>query len=118
MSKYAYCVACGNFAKKNDNSVTDGVEWLLEYAEFMSKEGILEALKNPINCGCTEPPELIKEVLTFAEASKKWGLADSTLRKLVTTDKLEEGIDYRKSGSTWLITKEAMIRIYGEPNNV
>lgn len=115
MSKYAYCVACGNFAKKNDNSVTDGVEWLLEYAEFMSKEEILEALNNHINCGCNEPVQLLTEVYTFAEATMRWGLADSTLRKLVTTDKLVEGIDYRKSGKVWLISENAMIKIYGEP---
>lgn len=56
----------------------------------------------------------INEIMTFAEATEKWGLADSTLRKLVKTDKIKEGIDYRKSGKVWLITKEAMERIYGK----
>lgn len=60
---------------------------------------------------------IIENVLTFAEASEQWGLDDSTLRKLVTTDKLQEGIDYRKSGRTWLITKGAMKKIYGKPKN-
>lgn len=60
----------------------------------------------------------IYDSMTFAEASEKWGLADSTLRKLVTTDKLKEGIDFRKSGKVWLITKEAMQRIYGEPKTI
>ena len=58
--------------------------------------------------------EMQKE-MTFAEATERWGLADSTLRKLVTTDKLQEGIDYRKSGKVWLITKKAMKKVYGEP---
>lgn len=57
--------------------------------------------------------ELLENVMTFTEASKKWGLNDSTLRKLVATEKLEEGIDYRKSGNTWLITREAMEKVYG-----
>lgn len=57
----------------------------------------------------------IDEIMTFAEATEKWGLADSTLRKLVTTDKLVEGVDYRKSGKVWLITKDAIKRVYGEP---
>ena len=57
----------------------------------------------------------IKTVLTFAEASHRWGLNDSTLRKLVNTNKLQENIDYRKSGKVWLITEEAMFKIYGEP---
>ena len=56
----------------------------------------------------------IKTVLTFAEASYRWGLNDSTLRKLVNTNKLQENIDYRKSGKVWLITEEAMFKIYGE----
>jgi hypothetical protein len=59
----------------------------------------------------------LETVMTFAEATEKWGLKDSTLRKLATTEKLKEGIDYRKSGKVWLITKEAMIRIYGEQKN-
>lgn len=57
------------------------------------------------------------DVMTFSEASEKWGLSDSTLRKLVTTDKLKEGIDYRKSGNVWIITTEAMENVYGEPKN-
>ena len=61
------------------------------------------------------PENIIDSVMTFAEATEKWGLADSTLRKLVTTNKLVENVDYRKSKSTWLITEEAMIKIYGEP---
>ncbi len=57
---------------------------------------------------------ILNEVMTFAEASEKWGLNDSTLRKLVTTGKLVEGVDFRKSGQrAWLITKKAMERIYG-----
>lgn len=59
----------------------------------------------------------ITRVMTFAEASKKWRLSDSTLRKLVKTDKLEENIDYRKSGKVWLITENAMNKIYGEISN-
>lgn len=58
---------------------------------------------------------LINEVMAFGEATEKWGLADSTLRKMVTSNRLIEGVDYRKSGKVWLITKGAMIKIYGEP---
>lgn len=59
----------------------------------------------------------INEIMTFAEAAKKWHLNDSTLRKLITTNKLKENIEYRKSGKVWLITKNAMEKIYGEPIN-
>lgn len=59
----------------------------------------------------------INKVLTFAEAEKEYGLAAGTLRKYIfqtakEKQRIKEGIDYRKSGKTWLITKEAMERIY------
>lgn len=50
----------------------------------------------------------LDEVMAFSEASEIWGLGESTLRSTVRTDKLQEGIDYRKSGKVWLITKDAM----------
>lgn len=59
----------------------------------------------------------INKIMTFSEATSRWNLADSTLRKLVTTDKIKENVDYRKSGKVWLITEEAMIKIYGEPQS-
>lgn len=60
---------------------------------------------------------IINEVMTFAEATKKWGLGDSTLRMAINRKNLVKGIDYRKSGSAWIITKDAMYREYGEPKN-
>lgn len=57
----------------------------------------------------------LDEVMAFSEASETWGLGESTLRSTVRTNKLAEGVDYRKSGKVWLITKEAMQRVYGEP---
>ncbi|WP_252217361.1 helix-turn-helix domain-containing protein [Clostridium sp. VAP41] len=58
----------------------------------------------------------LDEVMTFAEASEKWGLGESTLRSTIRTDRLVEGVDYKKSGKVWLITKEAMERVYGNFN--
>ena len=58
---------------------------------------------------------ILNEVMTFAEATEKWGLGESTLRSTVNTNKLIEGIDYRKSGKVWLVTYNAMLREYGEP---
>lgn len=54
------------------------------------------------------------DIMTFKEASQRWGISDSTLRMLVRTNKLKEGVDYRKSGNTWLITRSAVVNIYGE----
>lgn len=63
--------------------------------------------------------KIIEQILTFAEAEEEYGLSKGTLRKyLYQTEKekqrIKEGIDYRKSGKTWLITKEAMERIYNK----
>jgi hypothetical protein len=55
----------------------------------------------------------ISEVLTFSEAAEIWDIDSSTLRHRVTGEELQEGIDYRKSGKVWLITKNAMERLYG-----
>lgn len=57
---------------------------------------------------------LIDEVITFAEATKIWGLGDSTLRSVARTNRLQENVDFRKSGCIWLITRTAMIKLYGQ----
>ncbi len=56
----------------------------------------------------------INDVLTFTEAAQRWGLDTSTLRKLVHSNRLTNGVDYRKSGGTWLITRAAMEKVYKE----
>ncbi|HEY9059368.1 MULTISPECIES: helix-turn-helix domain-containing protein [Pseudobacteroides] len=58
-------------------------------------------------------PSIISEVLTFSEAAEIWGIDPSTLRHKVTGEKLIEGVDYRKSGKVWLITMNAMEKLYG-----
>jgi hypothetical protein len=55
----------------------------------------------------------ISEVLTFSEAAEIWDIDPSTLRHRVTSEELQEGVDYRKSSKVWLITKNAMERLYG-----
>lgn len=57
------------------------------------------------------------DIMTFAEASTLWELSDSALRHMIKTPKLQQEIDYRKSGCVWLITKQAMTRLYGKIKN-
>lgn len=57
----------------------------------------------------------LDSVMTFSEASEKWGLGESTLRTMVKGNRLVEGKDFRKSGKVWLIKKDSMQKIYGEP---
>lgn len=54
------------------------------------------------------------KVLTFSEATEKWGLSNSTLRKSQEEGRFLPG-ETRKSGGTWLVTESAMYRLYGEP---
>ena len=56
---------------------------------------------------------VLTQVFTFSEAAELWNIDSSTLRHRITSEKLLEGIDYKKSGKVWLITKSAMERLYG-----
>lgn len=56
----------------------------------------------------------LNSILTFSEAQEKWRLGPSTLRKSQQDGRFQEG-EIRKSGGTWLVTYEAMKRLYGEP---
>lgn len=56
---------------------------------------------------------MLKDILTFGEAAKLWGLDSSSLRKSVERGRFLEG-EIRKSGNVWLVTREAMERLYGK----
>ena len=56
-------------------------------------------------------------ILSFKDATNIWGLNESTLRKAVSYGKLIEGVDIRKYGKQWIVTKDAMIREYGNPTD-
>lgn len=55
-------------------------------------------------------------LLSFSDATGIWGLNESTLRKAVRYGKFRQGIDVLKFGKQWVVTKNAMLREYGEPN--
>lgn len=54
----------------------------------------------------------LNKVYTFQEAAKLWGLGESTLRSRASRGEFLPD-EIRKSGKVWLITDEAMRRIYG-----
>lgn len=58
----------------------------------------------------------INDVFTIKEAAELYGIKDqSSLRyRFIRGVSFKEGIDCRKSGGTWIVTKEAMDREYGE----
>lgn len=60
----------------------------------------------------------IKDTLTITEASQIWNKEVSTLRRNFTKGiSFKIGVDCRKSGNTWLVTRESMIRVYCEPKS-
>ncbi|OSB07984.1 hypothetical protein B2H97_16070 [Paraclostridium bifermentans] len=58
-----------------------------------------------------------KGLYSFAEATKLWGLKDSTLRKAVETGKLVADEDCKKFGRDWVVKETSMLREYGELKN-
>lgn len=54
-------------------------------------------------------------LIAFTEATKLWGLNESTLRKAISYGKLVDGVDACKYGRQWVISIDAMIREYGNP---
>lgn len=54
-------------------------------------------------------------LMSFADASELWNLSESTLRKAVSYGKIVPGVDARKYGKQWIVSREAMEREYGEP---
>ena len=55
------------------------------------------------------------DLMSFADASELWGLSESTLRKAVSYGKIVPGVDARKYGKQWIVTRDAMSREYGDP---
>lgn len=53
-------------------------------------------------------------LMSFADASELWGLSESALRKAISYGKIVPGVDARKYGKQWVITRSAMEREYGE----
>ena len=54
-------------------------------------------------------------LIALSDATKLWGLNESTLRKAISYGKLINGVDVMKFGKQWIVTIDAMKREYGEP---
>lgn len=55
-------------------------------------------------------------LMAFTDATRLWGLNESTLRKAIAYGKLVNGVDACKFGKQWVVSAEAMRREYGQPN--
>lgn len=56
----------------------------------------------------------IDNVLTAQEAADKWNITEAAIRKAISSKRFIIGIDYRKAGRITLISRKAMVRLYGE----
>lgn len=61
----------------------------------------------------TETP--FDNLIALNEATIIWGLSESTLRKAISYGKLVAGMDVCKFGKQWVVSRDAMIREYGNP---
>ena len=57
-------------------------------------------------------------LIAFSDATQLWGLNESTLRKAITYGKIVPGVDACKYGKQWVISKKAMYREYGDPDDI
>lgn len=60
----------------------------------------------------------LKDVYSVKEASEIWGISESNLRNALNRygrfdDQIKRGL-VKKSGGTWIVTKKAMIEVFGE----
>jgi hypothetical protein len=57
----------------------------------------------------------INDIFTAPEAAQLWGLDASTVKKACQVGRFTTD-EARKSGGTWMITREGMNRAYGNKN--
>lgn len=60
-----------------------------------------------------ETENVLLQVVTVTEACEKWGKDPGNIRRDLLAGRYNQ--DARKSGATWLISVQALIRFYGKP---
>lgn len=58
--------------------------------------------------------DCLQEILTVTEAAAEWGMEEEALRRACQRGAFQEN-EVRKSGQTWLLTREGMTRRFGAP---
>ncbi len=71
--------------------------------DFIADKAVFEAKK-----------EYLKNVVTVSEAAQLTGYDETTIRRDILSGKFVLAEEVRKSGRTWLITREALKRVYGK----
>ena len=105
----------------HDGSITSGYGKEIYVENVNDKLSLVEGglwsepIRNNIELTFEFPNLDLYKVFTLSEAAAIWGKDESTLRRALS--KFHQFKEYRKAGRITLITKEAMIRVYGEPKN-
>lgn len=92
-----------------DNDLTSKNDFMID---LLSEKNTLQDVKNALCLGILSEDE---EFITFAEASKKYGLADGVLRKKRDRGAFKE-YEIEKRGREWWISTNALEKIYGHKN--
>jgi len=59
------------------------------------------------------------DLISLKEAADIWKIDDSVLRHAISSGRLVENVDVKKFGKQWVITRQAMQRLYGyKPKNI
>jgi hypothetical protein len=104
------------------NKTIDKMVTIVEYVELLEREmgeygyeTFQESFDSDTDFELIKRLEL-SDILTTGEASEAYGKDDGNLRRLLINkdSRLIEDVDYRKSGKVWLITREAMEKLYGK----
>jgi len=56
----------------------------------------------------------IEDIMTINEAASIWNITEANIRYHIKNGKLVNDIEYRKAGRITLITKKAMIKLFGD----
>lgn len=56
---------------------------------------------------------IFDNLMSLKNASIKWKIDDSVLRRAISSNKLVENVDVKKFGKQWVVTRQAMERVYG-----
>ena len=59
----------------------------------------------------------LRKVMTFTEAAERWKLCDGSLLRKKQVKGLFQDEEISLSGGTWLVTEEAMTRLFGLETN-
>lgn len=95
-----------------DMSIVNDIVSILQRAKIPDQDPIADASETESSI---LPPDtwISNNVYSVSDAAALWGLDTSTIRRAIKDGRLMQKRDCHKIGNQWIITKEAMYRLYG-----